>query len=89
MRRIVAPYRSSVGKEILMAFPGFLWFGFLVGMLAQYDKEGFGTCTNHRACQEACPKGISVDFIACLNRDLPVASWKAAEPDVAAVGGAG
>jgi len=30
-----------------------------------------------------------VNFIARLNRDLPVARWKAAEPDVAAVGGAG
>jgi len=61
----------------------------VVDMLAQYDKEGFGTCTNHGACQEACPKGISVDFIARLNRDLLVASWKAAEPETASVGGAG
>ena len=47
-------------------------------MLAQHDAEGFGTCTNHGACQEACPKGISVDFIARLNRDLMVGTWKAA-----------
>jgi succinate dehydrogenase / fumarate reductase iron-sulfur subunit len=39
-------------------------------MLAQHDDEGFGTCTNHGACQNACPKGISVDTIAQLNRDL-------------------
>jgi len=58
----------------------------VVDMIAQHDLEGFGTCTNHGACQEACPKGISVDFIARLNRDLLQASWKAAEPAVAAGG---
>lgn len=31
MRRVVALYRSSVGKKILMAITGFLWFGFLIG----------------------------------------------------------
>jgi succinate dehydrogenase / fumarate reductase iron-sulfur subunit len=55
----------------------------VLDMVAQHDLEGFGTCTNHGACQEACPKGISVDFIARLNRDLMVASWKAAEPAAA------
>lgn len=34
MRRVVALYRSSVGKKILMAFTGFLWFGFLIGHMA-------------------------------------------------------
>lgn len=34
MRRVVALYRSSVGKKILMAFTGFIWFGFLVGHMA-------------------------------------------------------
>lgn len=58
----------------------------VVDMVAQHDLEGFGNCTNHGACQEACPKGISVDFIARLNRDLLVASWKAAEPEVVRVG---
>jgi succinate dehydrogenase / fumarate reductase, iron-sulfur subunit len=41
-----------------------------VGMVASHDAEGFGNCTNHGACQEACPKGISVDYIARLNRDF-------------------
>lgn len=50
----------------------------VLDMIAQHDDEGFGTCTNHGACQEACPKGISVDFIARLNRDLMVGTWKAA-----------
>ena len=31
--------------------------------------EGFGNCTNHYECQEACPKGINVKFIATLNRE--------------------
>jgi succinate dehydrogenase / fumarate reductase iron-sulfur subunit len=39
-------------------------------MVAQMDEEGFGSCTNHGACQNACPKRISVDTIARLNRDL-------------------
>ncbi len=34
MRRVVSLYRSSVGKKILMAFTGFLWFGFLIGHMA-------------------------------------------------------
>jgi succinate dehydrogenase cytochrome b subunit len=34
MRRVVALYRSSVGKKILMAVTGFIWFGFLVGHMA-------------------------------------------------------
>ncbi len=50
----------------------------VLDMVARHDAEGFGTCTNHGACQEACPKGISVDFIARLNRDVLAGSWKAA-----------
>ncbi len=42
----------------------------VMSMLATHDAEGFGGCTNHGACENACPKGISVDFIARLNRDL-------------------
>jgi len=39
---------------------------------AMVDKmeEFFGSCTNHGECQEACPKEISVDFIAMMNRDF-------------------
>ncbi len=43
-------------------------------MVVQMNTENFGHCTNHGACQEACPKGISVDYIARLNRDLMRAS---------------
>ena len=39
-------------------------------MVAQMDEEGFGHCTNHGECFAACPKGISLDFIAMMNRDL-------------------
>jgi succinate dehydrogenase / fumarate reductase, iron-sulfur subunit len=39
-------------------------------MVAQHDAERFGGCTNHNECEAACPKGISVDFIAQMNRDL-------------------
>jgi succinate dehydrogenase / fumarate reductase, iron-sulfur subunit len=39
-------------------------------MVLVQDDEGFGNCTNHGACQEVCPKGISVDYISRLNRDL-------------------
>ena len=32
-------------------------------------EEFFGSCTNHGECEAACPKSISIDFIAYLNRD--------------------
>ena len=38
-------------------------------MVAQMDAERFGACTNHGECEAACPKQISVDFIARLNHD--------------------
>jgi len=41
----------------------------VVNMVAQMDAEGFGACTNHGECMTACPKEISIDFIARLNRD--------------------
>ncbi len=39
-------------------------------MVAQMDAEGFGSCTNHNECEAACPKGISVGFIARMNADF-------------------
>ncbi len=39
-------------------------------MIAQMDREGFGSCTNHGACQNVCPKSISVDYIAMMNGEL-------------------
>jgi succinate dehydrogenase iron-sulfur subunit len=39
-------------------------------MVAAMDEAGFGSCTNHEECEAACPKGISVSFIARMNRDF-------------------
>ena len=39
-------------------------------MVEQMDEEGFGGCTNIGECSAVCPKEISMDFIAMLNRDL-------------------
>jgi succinate dehydrogenase / fumarate reductase iron-sulfur subunit len=38
-------------------------------MVAQMDAEGFGACTNTKACEAECPKGISVTNIARMNRE--------------------
>jgi succinate dehydrogenase / fumarate reductase iron-sulfur subunit len=39
-------------------------------------EDYFGSCTNHRECEAACPKEISIDFIALMNRDYAKAQWK-------------
>jgi succinate dehydrogenase / fumarate reductase, iron-sulfur subunit len=39
-------------------------------------EDFFGSCTNHGECQEACPKSISIDFIAYMNRDYVKAQLK-------------
>jgi succinate dehydrogenase / fumarate reductase iron-sulfur subunit len=56
-------------------------------MVAQMDKEGFGHCTLYGECQEACPKEISIDTIARMNRDFMVASATSREERL--VGGTG
>ena len=38
-------------------------------VVAAHDREGFGHCTNINECEAACPKEISVEHIAQLNRD--------------------
>lgn len=43
-------------------------------MVAQMDAEGFGACTNTGACSAACPKEISLETIAQMNRDFLGAS---------------
>ena len=43
-------------------------------MVAQMDAEGFGSCTNHGECEAVCPKGISLENIARMNRDFIKAS---------------
>jgi len=41
-----------------------------VAMVEQMDAEGFGYCTNHGECEAVCPKGITINNIAAMNRDL-------------------
>ncbi len=43
-------------------------------MVEQMDREGFGNCTNYGECEAACPKRISLEFIARMNRDYLRAS---------------
>jgi succinate dehydrogenase / fumarate reductase iron-sulfur subunit len=57
-------------------------------MVRQMDQEGFGNCTVTGSCEAVCPKEISLDFIARMNRDYAVAIAKG-EPPKARVGGAG
>ena len=54
-------------------------------MVDQMDAEGFGNCTNHGECEAVCPKGITLDNIARMNREFIRASllWR---PDSAAAG---
>ncbi|MFO6452804.1 MULTISPECIES: succinate dehydrogenase/fumarate reductase iron-sulfur subunit [unclassified Aeromicrobium] len=49
----------------------------VLGMVEQMDYEGFGGCTNIGECTAACPKGIPLDVISRLNRDLRSALTKA------------
>ncbi|MCP5535554.1 MAG: succinate dehydrogenase/fumarate reductase iron-sulfur subunit [Akkermansiaceae bacterium] len=50
----------------------------VLGMVRQMDAEGFGNCTNLYECEAVCPKEISVENIARLNRDYAVALAKEA-----------
>jgi succinate dehydrogenase / fumarate reductase iron-sulfur subunit len=42
----------------------------VLNMVRQMDEEGFGNCTNTGACEVECPKGISIQNIARMNREL-------------------
>jgi succinate dehydrogenase / fumarate reductase iron-sulfur subunit len=48
----------------------------VLAMVRQMDAEGFGNCTNQYECEAACPKEISVDHIARMNRDYAAALLK-------------
>lgn len=48
----------------------------VLNMVEQMDKEGFGNCTNTGACEIECPKGISLENVARLNRELLSAQLK-------------
>ena len=47
-----------------------------LAMVSTMDGEGFGGCTNIGECEAACPKNISLDVIAHLNRDYAIAQAK-------------
>ena len=48
----------------------------VLNMVRQMDEEGFGNCTNTGACEVECPKGISLENIARMNREYLFASIK-------------
>ena len=48
----------------------------VMNMVKQMDEEGFGNCTNTGACEVECPKGISLENIARMNREYLYASIK-------------
>lgn len=48
----------------------------VLAMVEQMDSEGFGNCTNTGACEVECPKGISLENIARMNREYLKASVK-------------
>jgi succinate dehydrogenase / fumarate reductase iron-sulfur subunit len=56
-------------------------------MVTQMDAEGFGSCTVTGSCEAVCPKEISLDFIAQMNRDYGVALLKG-DPKEVKSGGA-
>ncbi len=51
----------------------------VMNMVEQMDKEGFGNCTNTGACEVECPKGISLQNIARMNREFLKASVSSGE----------
>ena len=51
----------------------------VVAMVEQMEAEGFGSCSNYRECQAVCPKGISIDWIARMNRDYLRAKLRGVE----------
>lgn len=61
----------------------------VLNMVAKMDELGFGNCTNQYECSAACPKLISHDFIARMNRDYIAASFRAAFKDKPAASSGG
>ena len=51
----------------------------VLNMVEQMDKEGFGNCTNTGACEIECPKAISIEYIAKMNREYLSASISSEE----------
>ena len=46
----------------------------VLNMVKAMDEEGFGNCSNTGACEVECPKGISLENIARMNREFAVAN---------------
>jgi succinate dehydrogenase / fumarate reductase iron-sulfur subunit len=63
----------------------------VLGMVSAMDDAGFGSCTNQYECSAVCPKLISHDFIARLNRDYLGATLRAtfSQAPASTAGGAG
>lgn len=58
-----------------------------LAMVEAMEKEGFGNCSNFAECEAVCPKEISIDFIARMNRDYLKAKAKGgAKPSASAAG---
>jgi succinate dehydrogenase / fumarate reductase iron-sulfur subunit len=57
-------------------------------LVAQLEQEAFGSCTNYGECEAVCPKGISIDFIAMMNRDWLASAFRA-EREAHGGGGSG
>jgi succinate dehydrogenase / fumarate reductase iron-sulfur subunit len=47
-----------------------------VEAMVETMEQFFGSCSNHGECEAACPKSISLDFIALMNRDFVRSKWK-------------
>jgi len=60
-----------------------------LSMVESMDAEGFGNCSNHYECVAACPKGITADNIAQLNRDFALATLRSGSKPTSTGGGAG
>ena len=48
----------------------------VVNMVDTMDSEGFGNCTNIVSCEAVCPKEITLDSIALMNREYLRAKWQ-------------
>jgi succinate dehydrogenase / fumarate reductase iron-sulfur subunit len=57
-----------------------------LNMVAAMAYEDFGSCNNHAECEAACPKGIPLEFIAGLNRDLIRAAFRRRREPLAVIG---
>ncbi|TND10261.1 MAG: succinate dehydrogenase and fumarate reductase iron-sulfur protein [Bacteroidetes bacterium] len=60
----------------------------VLNMVKQMDAEGFGSCTNTGSCEAECPKNISLENIATMNREYLLATVSK-QPDFGGTGGAG